>query len=312
MNKKFCLSLLLAFISVIISFTACGGNEIRFYLGVSKTAENNKILALDKIAVIEQNKEKIKDSELVFNRNEEDTFDNIYLCFKGNNIKSVAAKSVNKTVLYDNYNKATRCVDAFDFYYYVDESKLDDSFKPEINFEFKWDGGDFDDIKNVYFDGMTFNEITRTRRDPGKEIANANIYLWNRDNLKDCDEFYYLDEKQKINKPVVVVEMLKRASAPNFNKKLADKPEDAIILGESVETNQGITQDSFIYRYEKLFYESQQASLKNKNSFDYSDLKGETINITVNYNDNSKDTYKLAVSFDENGNIKAELSAEVK
>lgn len=312
MNKKLCIVLLMISVTVIASFSGCGGNEISFYFGTSQTAENNKILETDKTVTIEQNKEKIKNSELVFNRNEEDTFDNMYLCFKGNNIESVVAKSENMTILYDNYNTVTRCVDAFDFYYSVDKSKLDESFKPEVNFEFKWDGGDFDEIRNVYFDGMTYNEITRTRSDKSKEVASANVYLWNEDNLKDCNEFYYLDEKQKINEPVVVVEILKRAADPDFNKELASKPDDAIILGNSVETNKNVTRDSFIYRYEKLFYNSQQTAIKDKNSFGYSDLKGETIDITVNYNDSSKDTYKLNISFDENGNINAELSAEVK
>ena len=312
MNKKLCLVLLVFCLTVITSFSGCTNKEISFYIGTSETAENNISLELGKTVTVEQSKEKIENSELVFNRNEEDSFDNMYLCFKGNSIKSVVAKSENKTILYDNYDKVTRLVDNFDFYYPVDESKLDDSFKPEINFEFKWDGGEFDEIRNVYFDGMTYNEITRTRSDPSKIIAGADVYLWNEDNLKDCDEFYYLDEKQKIDEPVVVVEILKGATDPNFKKELADKPDDAIILEKSVETNQNVTQDSFIYRYEKLFYNSQQSALKSKDSFDYSDLNGETIDITVNYNDNSKETYKLNISFDENGNIKAELSAEVK
>ena len=154
---------------------------------------------------------------------------------------------------------------------------------------------------------MTYNEITRTRNDPSKIIAGADVYLWKEDNLKDCDEFYYLDEKQKINEPVVVVEILKGAADPNFKKELSDKPDDAIILEKSVETNKNVTQDSFIYRYEKLFYNSQQSALKSKDSFDYSDLNGETIDITVNYNDNSKENYKLNISFDENGNIEIRL-----
>lgn len=312
MNKKLCLVLLVIFITVITSFSGCTNKEICFYLGTSETAENNTKFELGKTVTVEQSKEKIENSKLVFNKNEEETFDNMYLCFDGKNIKNVTAKSENKTILYNNYNKVTRLVDTFDFYYPVDKSKLDDSFKPEINFEFKWDGGEFDEIRNVYFDGMTYNEITRTRNDPSKIIAGADVYLWNEDNLKDCDEFYYLDKKQKINSPVIVVGILKRAADPNFKKELADKPDDAIILGESVETNQNVTQDSFIYRYEKLFYNSQQETLKSKDSFDYSDLKGETIDITVNYNDNSKETYKLNISFDENGNINAELSAEEK
>lgn len=312
MDKKLCIALLLVCLTVIASFSGCTNKEISFYFGTSETAENNTKLEPDKTVTVEQSKEKIENSKLVFNKNEEDNFDNMYLCFKGDGIKSVVAKSENKTILYDNYDKVTRLVDNFDFYYPVDESKLDDSFKPEINFEFKWDGGEFDEIRNVYFDGMTYNEITRTRSDPSKIIAGADVYLWNEDNLKDCDEFYYLDEKQKIDEPVVVVEILKGATDPNFKKELADKPDDAIILEKSVETNQNVTQDSFIYRYEKLFYNSQQSALKSKDSFDYSDLNGETIDITVNYNDNSKETYKLNISFDENGNIKAELSAEVK
>lgn len=313
MNKRLCLALLVICIMVVTSFSGCTNKEISFYLGISETAENNTPLEPDKTVTVEQSKEKIENSKLVFNKNEDKTFDNIYLCFKGSSIKSVVAKSENKTILYDNYDKVTRLVDTFDFYYPVDKSKLDDSFKPEINFEFKWDGGEFDEIRNVYFDGMTYNEITRTRNDPSKIVAGADVYLWKEDNLKDCNEFYYLDEKQKINEPVVVVQILKGAADPNFKKELAaDNPDDAIILGESVETNQNVTQDSFIYRYEKLFYNSQQEALNSKNSFDYSDLKGETINITVNYNDNSKENYKLNISFDKNGNINAELSAEVK
>lgn len=313
MNKKLCLALLVICITVVTLFSGCTNKEISFYLGISETAENNTKLEPDKTVTVEQSKEKIENSKLVFNKNEDKTLDNMYLCFKGNSIKSVVAKSENKTILYDNYDKVTRLVDTFDFYYPVDKSKLDDSFKPEINFEFKWDGGEFDEIRNVYFDGMTYNEITRTRNDPSKIIAGADVYLWKEDNLKDCNEFYYLDEKQKINEPVVVVEILKGAADPNFKKELAaDNPDEAIILGESVETNQNVTQDSFIYRYEKLFYNSQQSALKSKDNFDYSDLNGETIDITVNYNDNSKGNYKLNISFDENGNINAELSAEVK
>ncbi len=312
MNKKLCLVLLVIFITVITSFSGCTNKEISFYLGTSKTAENNTKLDPGKTVTVEQSKEKIENSKLVFNKNKDKNFDNMYLCFKGNSIKSVVAKSKNKTILYDNYNKVTRLVDVFDFYYPVDKSKLDDSFKPEINFEFKWDGGEFDEIRNVYFDGMTYNEITRTRSDPSKIIAGAEVYLWNEGNLKDCNEFYYLDEKQKIDEPVVVVEIMKGATDPNFKKELADKSDDAIILKESVETNQNVTQDSFIYRYEKLFYNSQQSALKSKNSFDYSDLKGETVDLIVNYNDNSKETYKFNISFDNNGNINAELSAEGK
>lgn len=307
MNKKLCLVLLVFCLTVITSFSGCTNKEISFYLGTSETAENNTKLELGKTVTVEQSKEKIENSKLVFNKNEEDNFDNMYLCFKGNGIKSVVAKSDNKTILYNNYDKVTRLVDTFDFYYPVDKSKLDESFKPEINFEFKWDGGEFDEIRNVYFDGMTYNEITRTRSDPSKIIAGADVYLWNEDNLKDCDEFYYLDEKQKIEEPVVVVQILKGAANPNFKKELSDNPDDVIILGESVETNQNVTQDSFIYRYEKLFYNSQQEALKSKDSFDYSDIKGETINITVNYNDNTNETYKLNISFDENGNIEIRL-----
>lgn len=312
MNKKLCIALLVICITVVTLFSGCTNKEISFYLGISETAENNTPLEPDKTVTVEQSKEKIENSKLVFKKNEDKTFDNMYLCFRGNGIKSVVAKSEYKTILYDNYDKVTRLVDTFDFYYPVDKSKLDDSFKPEINFEFKWDGGEFDEIRNVYFDGMTYNEITRTRNDPSKIVAGADVYLWEEDNLKDCNEFYYLDEKQKINEPVVVVQILKGAADPNFKKELAaDKPDDAIILEKSVETNQNVTQDSFIYRYEKLFYNSQQEALNSKDSFDYSDLNGETIDITVNYNDNSKETYRLSISFDENGNINAELSAEV-
>lgn len=312
MNKKLCLVLLVIFITVITSFSGCTNKEICFYLGTSETAENNTKFELGKTVTVEQSKEKIENSKLVFNKNEEETFDNMYLCFDGKNIKNVTAKSENKTILYDHYDTVTRCVDMFSLYYYVNPSEIDENFNPMADFAAKWDSGQFNEIKNVYFDGMTCMEISRTRKDPSKQIAGVDAYLWKADNLKDCDEFYYLDKKQKINSPVIVVDILKRAADPNFKKELADKPDDAIILGESVETNQNVTQDSFIYRYEKLFYNSQQETLKSKDSFDYSDLKGETIDITVNYNDNSKETYKLNISFDENGNINAELSEEEK
>lgn len=77
--------------------------------------------------------------------------------------------------------------------------------------------------------------------------------------------------------------------------------------GESVKTNDNVTQDSYIYRYEKLFYNSQQSSIKSKDDFDYSDLKGETVEITVYYNNNSKEEYSLDISFDSEGNIIANI-----
>ncbi len=310
MNKK--LVFLLICITMIISLTGCGGKEISFYFGTSETAKNNTSLELNKSVAIKQNKEKIENSDLVFNKNDKNTFDNMYLCFDGKNIKNVTAKSENKTILYDHYDTVTRCVDMFSLYYYVNPSEIDENFNPMADFAAKWDSGQFNEIKNVYFDGMTSMEISRTRKDPSKQIAGVDAYLWKADNLKDCDEFYYLDKKQKINSPVVVVDILKRAADPNFKKELADKPDDAVIPGEKVKTNNNVTQDSFIYRYEKLFYISQQKALKSKNSFDYYDLKGETVDIAVNYNDGSKENYKLNISFDENGNINAELTTEVK
>ena len=93
MNKKFCLALLLVCLTLIASFSGCANKEISFYIGTSETAENNTPLEPDKTVTVEQSKEKIENSKLVFNKNEDKTFDNMYLCFKGSSIKSVVAKS---------------------------------------------------------------------------------------------------------------------------------------------------------------------------------------------------------------------------
>ena len=314
MSKKLFLVIILICSTIVVSLTGCGGNEITLYLGTSETPENNTKLELNTAVTIEQSKEKIENSKLVFYKNNDKSFDNINLCFSGNNIKSVVASSKNKTILYDHYDTVTRCVDDFEFYYPIDISKIDETFKPEVDFEYKWDNGDFDKIRNVYFDGMTYMDIIRSRHDPSKEIASvvADIssdvepdfeYYYINDPVD--NKFYYLDQKaEEIKKPVIYVNILKNASN---DKKLTDDPDDEIILGESVETNKNVEQDSFIYRYEKLFYNSQQTALKDKGSFDYSDLTGETVEITVNYTNDSAKNYKLEVSFDKSGNIIATL-----
>lgn len=308
MNKKFFgIFLILIVTTLVLPFSGCGSNEIHFYMGTSANVENDTSLQLNNSITVKQNKEKIVNGELVFNKNNDNSFDSLYLSFKGNNIKNLIAKSQNKTILYDNYDTFTRCVDIFDLYYSIDKTKVNETFDANSDFESKWDSGNFDEIKNVYFDGMSYIDIVRSRKDAKKEVANVDAVLLDSDTLNDSDKLYYLDEKKSIVAPVVSVSMLKRASDPDFKKKSPKNPDDCIILGDSVKTNDNMTQDSFIYRYEKLFYNSQQSAIKSKDNFDYADLKGETIEITVNYNNNSKEEYLLDVSFDSEGNIIANL-----
>lgn len=307
MNKKLCFILLIICAAIIVSFSGCGDNEVSFYFGISENPESNTKLELNTQNTIDQKKEKILNSELVFNKNNEDVFDNMYLCFKGSNINSVVVSSENKTVFYDHYNEVSRPMDVLSFYYTLDESQIDEYFNPEVDMMSKWDNGQLDDIKNVYFNGMSISDITRTRRDLNKEIGNFNTNLYTEDNLKYINnEFYYLDHKNKVNDAIVYTEITLSTSK---DKKFPKNEEDIIVQGKSVETNHKTDLDSFIYRYEKLFYNSQQAALKSRKSFDYSDLVGETIEITVNFTDESTKKYSLDISFDNSGNIIANLGS---
>lgn len=304
MNKKLYPALFLICLTAIISLCGCESNRISLYMGISETPENNVKLELNTPVKIEQSKEKIEDSKLVFNANDEDIFDNMNICFSGNNIKNVVMTSENKTILYDHYDTISCRMDYFEFYYYIDTSDIDDNFKPDLDLSSKWDNGQFDDIKNVYFNGMSIYDISRTRRDPKKEIGFVSVHLYTEDTLSYSNEYYYLDEMHKIDKPVIVTSILTVASN---DKKLPEEYRKELIQGKSVQSNNNVEQDGFIYRYELLFYNSQQAALKEKTSFDYSDLQGETVEIKVTYNDDSTEDYCIDISFDESGNIVAAL-----
>ncbi|MCD8026111.1 MAG: hypothetical protein LUF33_04055 [Clostridiales bacterium] len=306
MNKKFYLSLIIICLTAAACFSGCGANEISFYMGTSENAGENVKLELNTPRKIEQNKEKTENSELVFNANGDGEFDSIYLCFSGNNIKSVVGTSENKTILYDGYDTVSLGVDYFLFYFYPDESEVDEYYDAELDLESRWDKGEFDDIRNVFFNGMSIYDISRFREDADKMIATVGASLYTVDEMNTeqvSNEFYYLDRKKEVDEQIVYADI--------FMLTASDKefPEDDnyIIQGESVETNTDIEQDSFIYRYEKLFYNSQQAALESKGSFDYDDLSGETLEMTVNYRDNTSQSYKIEIAFDEEGNITAEL-----
>lgn len=305
MNKKSCISLSVIILGIVTVCAGCGSNSVNFYMGISKDS-GTQLVTKSKVTIL-QNKEKIVDSKLKFNKNSEDDYDTVYLSFKGNNIKNVTAESENKTILYGDYTTAVNCVDIFHFYY-----KADDSINYDSNCQFitesKWDNGNFDDIKNVYFNGESLYDMSRTRLDPDSKSMSVSAVYFDEDNLKDENPLVYLNEEKIVNTPVVYVSLIPDATNVDKEDKFSTDAGEPIVLGTAVTSNVNNNNDSFIYRYEKLFYNSQQTSLKCKNSFEYSDLKGETIKVTVNYNDDSKQYYKIVISFDKNGNIVAELN----
>lgn len=230
-NKIFAIALILIVTVSVLHFSGCGSNEIHFYMGTSINVENDTSLQLNNSITVKQNKEKIENSKVVFYKNNDNSFDSMYISFKGNNIKNVVAKSKNKTILYDNYDTFTRCVDIFDFYYSIDKTKINETFDANNDFESRWDSGKFDEIRNVYFDGMSYIDIVRSRKDVKKEVASVDAIFLDADALNDSDELYYLDEKKSTVAPIVSVSMLKRASDPDFTKKSPKNPDDCIILG---------------------------------------------------------------------------------
>ena len=78
MNKKIFLSLFALLLSVPFVLSGCGKNEVKIYLGVSKSVDGNRLLSIDEKQIIFQNKEKIQDSILVFNENAKGIFDDIW------------------------------------------------------------------------------------------------------------------------------------------------------------------------------------------------------------------------------------------
>lgn len=305
MSKKIILVFLITLTTVILSFTGCSQNSVKFYFGTSKTPQSNTELELNKSITVRQEKEKIKNSELVFNKNSEDKFDNMYVCFTGKNIKKVVATSKNKTVLYENYSMISERVDIFDFYCTVDDDEIQDPQKATVYLENKWDLGEFDDIRNVYLNGLTAYEINRTRLNYEDEIGSFSAVFYNDEELnKIGNDFFYLDELSNVKGNVVAGSVILRSSD---SKELPEEDETPIIQGESVETNSNVSSDSFLYRYEKLFYESQQRALKEKDSFSYDDLSGETLEIKVEYIDETTQNFNINIAFDENGNIIATL-----
>lgn len=288
-------------LALIVSFSGCNNNEITFYVGLSKNNENNIKFEADTPVVVEQNKEKIENSELVFYKNTDGKFDNLYLNYSGDNIKNIVIKSKNKTFLYDDYKQISRPLDVLTFYYEPEKSKVDEYFNPERDLESLWDNGKFDDIKNVYLNGLSIYEINRFRKDSDKQIGYANTNLYTEAELKSLDnELYYLDQKNRVENTVVYTQI---DLSSGYSKELVKDEKDIIVQGETVISNTDAEDGCFIYRYEKLFYNSQQKALQNKNSFDYSDLSGEVCYITVNYNDGSIQNFEIEIDFDSNGNI---------
>ena len=66
--------------------------------------------------------------------------------------------------------------------------------------------------------------------------------------------------------------------------------------------------DSFLYRYETLFYKSREAALATKDSFTYEDLMGDELTITVTYHDGTQQKYLVMISFDSQGNLLCQLT----
>ena len=301
MKKYLCMSknvFLLTFIILLaLSASGCGKNEIELYIGTSTNAENNVLLKQNKDTLIKQTKEKIENSKLVFKLNGRKTYDNLYICYKGNNIKNIKVGSDKKTVYYTKYNKVSRGLEYISFYYKPDKSVVKEDFDPYRDMELRWDNGQFDDIRNVYFNGMSMFDITRERKDSNKETGTVNSNLYKSGEISDI---YYLEAKGDTKDTVIYTDIL--LSTAN-NKLLPQNDDDIIIQNKTVKASPNVDEDFFLYRYEKLFYNSQQKALRTKNTFDYSDIENDTVKITVNYKDKTEEKYKIKISFDKNGNI---------
>ncbi|MGN1051413.1 MAG: hypothetical protein ACI4QE_03835 [Acutalibacteraceae bacterium] len=305
--KKKILSIVFLVLILISSMamTSCGKNKVKIYLGNSKEdVKSDTLLNIGETAKITQSKEKIKNSELTFNQNNK--YKDFYFVFDGNNIENISMTSNNKTILYENYSYPTSRVHYFEVYLGTTK-KYKNTDKFHYYFSEAWDNGEFDNIRDVYFDGDDYYTFTADHDDrPSIGYVGATGV----DDRKSPNGKYfamYLDEEIYAPYPVVTLELFK-TKMPDIQQF---STKNLIRLGKTVTSNSNKPEDqNFLWRYELLFYNSRQNALKNKDTFDYSDLKGETLDISVNYKNKETEKYKVRLSFDNKGNVIAKLSAK--
>ena len=320
MNKKSFFAVLIIFAAAIIAFSGCERPSAKIYIGNSEKSGTK--LVQGESVLIAQSKESIEKSQLVFKKNNDDEYENLYFNFEGNNIKSVNVTSSNHTVLYEHIpDKYTYCVDIFPMplyfdeedYYFIDHSNMSDTIFAE-----NWDNGEYDDVKNVYFNGMSSKDIEEYNDglDADGVFINGFGSGDNEFNVTLSDNYTYtvepferyamIDGLCKMTYFDTAVKII--GVAKTVNKSISGEGNDMYFYQDNTASSLiGDGTQSFLYRYELLFYRSQQKALESKDSFDYTDLQGETIDIEVTYTDNSTESYSVDVSFDEKGNIIAEL-----
>lgn len=319
MNKQIITKVLAAAMICVCGATmsACGANEANVYLGISTQAKDNTLLVKNESVSVKQNKEKIEDSKLTFAQNADENYDNLHFCFEGNNIDCVTMTSENKSILYEHYIRTSERVDIFDFYYMMSKDEVatfDFDNDAERFLKDKWDSGGFDDVKNVYFNGVDVYNLTRQRKNKDSLAwwcgGGSNVgYEYNDDETErkmviSTKTATYLDDIIETDEPILEVTM----NANSIDLRDDGDSKEVIHQGKSVTSNSDdIENQDFLWRYELLFYNSQQKALKSKNSFDYADLEGETVGIEVKYTDGTTEKLSVELGFDNSGNVTAKL-----
>lgn len=320
MNRKSCLGVFLIFAAAITALSGCERPPAEIYIGNSEKAGTK--LVRGESVFITQAKEGIEKSQLVFSKNNEDEYENLYFNFEGNSIKSVDVTSSNHTVLYEHIpDKFIYCVDIFPIALYFDEEEYYSmiyTIMGDTIFAENWDNGEYDDVKNVYFNGMSSKDIEEYNDGLGAD----GVYIsgvgdvGGEFNISLNDNYTYVIEpferyamsdglcKMTYFDSAVIINRV----AKNVNKSVSGEGNEIYFYQENTASSLiGDGTQSFLYRYELLFYRAQQKALKSKGSFDYSDLQGETIEIKITYNDDSTEECSVDISFDDKGNIIAAL-----
>lgn len=320
MNKKFFAVLFLIILAVIISFSGCEPNSAKIFLGNSENKGTQ--LVQGKSVVIVQTKESIKNSQLVFSKNNDGEYENLYFNFEGKGLKSVDVTSSNRSVLYEHTpDKYAYCIDVFPIAIYVDLDDFGTMYGTNMKdfvFNQNWDNGKYDDVKNVYFNGMSSEDIEDYNDgldadgvfisgfgDGNFETNISNYSENNSCTIEPFERYIVVDslcENVYFDTGVMIHNVAKTT-----DKKIINGKYNIYNPGNTASSAEGDGTQSFLYRYELLFYKSQQNALKSKGSFDYSDLQGETIDIKITYTDNSTESYSVEITFNGSGNIMAAL-----
>lgn len=317
MNKKLCPALFLICLTAFIALCGCEHSPAKIYLGNSEKAGTQ--LVQGESVVVAQTKESIENSQLVFSKNSDDEYENLYFNFEGGGIKSVDVTSSNRSVLYEHTpDKFAYCIDTFPFALYVDLDDFGTMYSTSFGqfvFTQNWDNGEYNDVRNVYFNGMSSEDIMDYNDSLGLDPDGIFIFgfgngdyetnISNYDTIEPFERYVVIDSlcENVYFDTGVIIHSVGRTN----NKTMTGGEYNIYNPGNTASSADGDGTLSFLYRYELLFYKSQQKAMERKGSFDYSDLQGETVEIKVTYNDDSTEDYYIDISFDESGNIVAAL-----